>query len=252
MVAETNLVRELALRMGDNCLILGQRLSEWCGHAPALEEDIALANTALDLIGQTKMWFELACSEADTKQTPDQLAFLRDAREYKNSLLVEQPNADYAITLMRQFLFDAWHHPQLESLVGSSNKQVAAIAQKSIKEVRYHRERSTDLIIRLGDGSLESNAKMQASLDELWRYTGELYEADPIVDQIDKKLGTDAEGVGTKYVAHINAALEAATLKAPSDSPMRTGGRNGLHSESFGLLLAEMQILQRTYPGVQW
>ncbi len=173
-----DILASYAIRMGDNCLILGQRISVWCGHAPSLEEDIALANTGLDLIGQTKNWFELACARDTTLGTPDRLTYLRDERDFTNCLLVEQPDQDYAYTLVRQFLFDAWHYLILDALIGSNETAIRDVAAKSIKEVRYHRTRSTDLITRLGGGSADSHEKMQAALDGLWRFSGELTTPD--------------------------------------------------------------------------
>ncbi|NNL88089.1 MAG: phenylacetate-CoA oxygenase subunit PaaC [Marinicaulis sp.] len=250
---DDNSVHELALRMGDNCLILGQGLSAWCGHAPALEEDIALANIALDLIGQTKHWLGLAADLSSEKKTADDLAFLRDVREFKNCLLVEQSNGDYGNTLMRQFLFDAWHYPVLEALVKSSDKRIADIAEKSIKEVTYHLERSTDLVIRLGDGSAESNKRMQGALNRLWRYTGELTEPDSIDDALaDSGVAPDLGEIRKKHTQYLAAALREAMLTIPDGEQMQSGGKRGLHTEGFGYLLGEMQVLQRSNPGAKW
>lgn len=248
----TDLRFELALRMGDNALILAQRLGAWCGHAPALEEDIALANTALDLIGQTKLWLAYAGELEGKGRSADDLAFLRDARQFRNALLVEQPNGDYAHTLMRQFLFDAFHAPMLEGLAKSSDARIAEIAQKSVKEAAYHLERSTDLVIRLGDGSEESRARMQAALDELHPFAGELTAP----DEIDAALARDGvapglDGIARRCRDHLDAALADATLIAP-DAAVRQGGKCGLHTEELGYLLAEMQFLQRAYPGAAW
>lgn len=246
-------LHELALRMGDNTLILGQRVGAWCGHAPALEEDIALANVALDLIGQTKMWLSLAGEVEGRGRTADDLAFLRDARAFRNALLVEQPNGDFAHTLMRQFLFDAWHLPMLRGLKLSSDKKVAEIAEKAEKEARYHLERSEDLILRLGDGTEESHDRMQTALDTLFPFAGELIAADPIDAELaDRKLAPDLGGIGRQYVDYLGAIFVEATLKAPFDAAVRKGGKQGLHSEHLGYILADMQFLQRAYPGAKW
>ena len=244
---------DLALRMGDNALILAQRIGAWCGHAPAVEEDIALANVALDLIGQAKMWLGLAGEIEGKDRSADDLAFLRDARAFRNALLVEQPNGDFAHTLMRQFLFDAWHHPMLVALKNSADKRVADIAEKAEKEARYHLERSEDLIIRLGDGSEESHARMQAALDNLYPFAGELCAPDAFdIDLAARKIAPDLAEIGERYVAYLKATLEEATLKAPFDAAVRKGGKSGMHSEELGYILAEMQFLQRAYPGAKW
>ena len=243
---------EYILRIGDNALILGQRLSAWCGHAPALEEDIALANTALDLIGQASLWLSYASEVEGTSRSADDLAFLRDSRAFRNVLLVEQPNGDYGQTLMRQFLFDAWHRPFLEKLVDVQDARIAEIAAKAVKEAVYHLERSSDLIVRLGGGTEERNARMQSALDLLWPFAGEFFEADAIdaTSQIDG-YGPDLSEVETQY-KEITSLVFSEGYLTPADSPTRSGGKHGLHSEAFGHLLAEMQILQRSHPGVTW
>lgn len=239
--------------MGDNAIILAQRVGAWCGHAPILEEDIALANVALDLIGQTRMWLGLAGDIEGKGRSADDLAFLRDARAFRNVLLVEQPNGDFAMTLMRQFLFDAWHHPMLAALKSSSDARVADIAEKAEKEARYHLERSEDLIIRLGDGAEESHNRMQSALDTLYPFAGELFAPDAIdLDLSARKIAPDLAEVGKNYLTHIGRILGEATLKAPADAPPRKGGKAGLHSEELGYILAEMQWMQRAYPGAKW
>jgi len=244
---------EFALRMGDNALILAQRIGAWCGHAPAVEEDIALANVSLDLIGQTKLWLGLAGDLEGKGRSADDLAFFRDARAFRNALLAEQPNGDFAHTLMRQFLFDAWHHPMLVALKSSSEPRIADIAEKAEKEARYHLERSEDLIIRLGDGSEESRERMQGALDALYPFAGELYAADAIdADLAARGIAPDLADIGERYLAYLKPTLEEATLKAPADAPTRKGGKQGLHSEDLGYLLAEMQWMQRAYPGAKW
>ncbi len=171
---------EYLLRLGDNCLVLSQRLGEWCGHGPVLEEDIALTNVALDLLGQARFWLSYAGEVEGLGRDEDQLAFLRDAGEFRNVLLVEQPNGDYGMTTARQFYFDTWHYLLLQKLRHSSDSRIAGIAEKALKEVTYHRERSTDWVIRLGDGTAESHERMQAAIDDLWMYTGELFETDEV------------------------------------------------------------------------
>lgn len=241
------------LRLADNSLILGQQISAWCGHAPVLEEDIALANVALDLIGQTTNWLNYASELEAGKRTADQLAFMRDEREFNNVLLVEQPNGNFAQTLVRQYLFDAWHYYLLQALSGSSDAQLAEIAQKSIKEVTYHLERSTDLVVRLGDGTQESHDMMQTALDGLWRYTEELTQPDSLDEaMLASGIGPDLGQVKKSFDAHCASTLEMATLVAPDAVHMRHGGKSGIHDEYMGRLLAEMQILPRSYPGAAW
>lgn len=244
---------ELALRMGDNALILGQRVGAWCGHAPVLEEDIALANVALDLIGQTKMWLSLAADIEGKGKSADDLAFLRDARAFRNALLVEQPNGDFAHTLMRQFLFDAWHWPMLVALKKSADRRVAEIAEKAEKEARYHLERSEDLVIRLGDGTEESHDRMQRALEALYPFAGELWTADAIDrDLAARRIAPDLGEIGERVVAYLGARLADATLRAPVDAFVRKGGKQGLHTEEIGYILSDMQFLQRAYPGAKW
>jgi ring-1,2-phenylacetyl-CoA epoxidase subunit PaaC len=244
---------EFLLRTGDNTLILGHRVSEWCGHSPVLEEDIALANVALDLIGQTQLWLGLAGEVEGKGRTADNLAYLRDASEFRNVLLVERPNGDFGMTLMRQFLFDAWHFELLTALQVSSDKRVAEIAAKALKEVSYHLERSADLVIRLGDGTDESRRRMQNALDELWSYTGEQF----VTDACDEALA--AAGIAPtpaslkpKWDATVGRVLGEATLTAPSSAYVHKGGKRGVHTEHLGFILADMQFLQRAYPGATW
>lgn len=244
---------EFALRMGDSCLILGHRVSEWCGHAPALEEDIALANIALDLIGQTQLWLELAGAAEGAGRSADDLAYLRDAGAFRNLLLVEQPNGDFGRTLMRQYLFDAWHSPMLKGLAASSEPRIAEIAEKAAKEAAYHLERSADLVVRLGDGNPESRRRMQEALDWLWPYSGELSTGDAVDEAL---LASGArpplDAIAAAWTAHVDATLTAATLRKPEVGYMQSGGKTGVHSEHLGFILAEMQFLQRAYPGAPW
>lgn len=243
---------EFLIRLGDNTLVLGHRLSEWCGKAPVLEEDIALANVALDLIGQTQLWLGLAAEREGQGRTADDLAFLRDAWDFRNVLLVEQPNRDFAVTMMRQVLFDLWHNLYLTELCGSEDTEIAAIAQKSLKEVTYHLERSSDVVVALGDGTDESHARMQAALDRLWPYVGEMFETD-VVDQALPGIAPDARMLRAAYDQQIADILGRATLVQPDSAFAHQGGRNGTrHSEHLGHMLATMQVLQRSYPGATW
>lgn len=238
--------------MGDNALVLGQQVSAWCGHAPALEEDIALANTALDLIGEAKLWLTLAGEIEAGSRSADDLAFLRDARAFRNALLVEQPNGDYAQTLMRQFLFDAWHWPMLSALAGSGDKRIADIAAKAAKEAEYHFERSRDLVVRLGDGSEESHARLQRALDALYAFQGELTTPDPIDAAMQRRaIAPDLARLKVEVDRVTLDALAEATLTPPA-AATRRGGKTGLHSEALGYILADMQYLQRAYPGATW
>ena len=242
------------LRNGDNALVLSQRLSEWCGKGPALEEDMALTNTALDLLGQATLWLSYAGEVEGAGRDEDQLAFLRDAPQFRNVLLVEQPNHDYADTLMRQFYFDVWHYEWLQALKLSSDERVASIAEKSVNEVRYHLRRSTDLLVRLGDGSAESHRRMQLAADQWWPYTGELFSSD-VIDQAMAEHGIAPlpETLHAKWTTHLMQSFAAATLTLPPpEAWMHSGGKQGRHSEHLGYMLAEMQFLQRAYPGAQW
>ena len=232
--------------MGDNTLVLAQRLCEWCGHAPALEEDIALANTALDLIGQAQLWLGLATEREGKGRTADMLAYHRDAWDFRNLLLVEQPNRDFAVTMVRQFLFDTWHLETLKSLSAHDDAEISAIAQKSVKEVTYHRERSTDTVIALGDGTEESHRRMQGALDRLFPYIGEMFDND------DGDL-TDMAALRSAFDAHLSATLADATLTRPRSEFFHQGGKTGVrHTEHLGHMLTSMQVLPRSYPDAKW
>lgn len=240
-------------RMGDNCLILGHRVSEWCGHAPVLEEDIALANQALDLIGQCQLWLGLAGEVEGRGRNADALAYLRDAGAFRNLLMLELPNGDFGVTLMRQFLFDAFHIELLRALKTSSDSRVADIAAKAEKEVAYHLERSADLVIRLGDGSDESHARMQAALNRLWPYAGEMF----LDDEVDRAMADGGiapvpSSLKPAWDRTVAAVLDEATLARPADGWHQKGGKKGIHTEHLGSLLAQMQFLQRAYPGATW
>jgi ring-1,2-phenylacetyl-CoA epoxidase subunit PaaC len=244
---------EFCLRMGDNTLILGHRVSEWCGHAPVVEEDIAMANTALDLIGQTQMWLGLAGEVEGKGRTADDLAYLRDAAGFRNVLLVERPNGDIGQTLMRQFLFDAWHVEMLDALRNSTNQRVADIAAKSLREVEYHVERSGDLVIRLGDGTAESHERMQAALNDLWTWAKEAMLGDAVDAELTAAgIAPDPAEIRSRWDARVGAVLAEATLTVPDNDFVHKGGKAGRHTEHLGHLLATMQFLQRAYPGAMW
>lgn len=250
---EPNPLFEYVLRLGDNCLILGHRVSEWCGHGPILEEDLALANVALDLIGQAKLWLSLAGEIEGAGRDADKLAYLRDVREFRNLLLLEQKNGDFGFTMARQFLFDAWHYLLLRELHRSTDTRIAEIADKAVKEVAYHLERSGDWVVRLGDGTEESHRRMQKAVNILWPYTGELFE----MDEVDTALlrtgvGSDLALLRQPWLEHVGSIFEEATLEQPASGWAQRGGKRGLHSEHLGYLLAEMQFLQRAYPGAAW
>ncbi len=244
---------EWLLRTGDNTLILGHRLSEWCGHAPVLEEDIALANTSLDLIGQTAMWLGLAAEVEGKGRDADKLAYRRDAMDFRNVLLVERPNGDFGKTLMREFLFDAWHHVLLTKLTDSSDARVAEIAAKAVKEVSYHLERSADLVIRLGDGTDESHRRMQAALDDVWPYAGELFVTDAVDRAVaEAGMAPTPESLRDTWEATVDEVLGEATLQRPENAFVHKGGKHGTHTEHLGFILADMQFLQRAYPDAEW
>lgn len=245
---------EYLCRMGDNTLVLGHRISEWCGVAPVLEEDIALANTALDLIGQTQLWLGLAGEVEDKGRDADRLAFHRDVWDFRNLLLVEQPNGDFGRTMMRQFLFDGWHLAQLKGLMGSDNDQIAAIAEKSVKEVTYHLERATDTVIGLGDGTEESHKRMQAALDRLYPYVGEMFISDAVDEEmVSAGIAPDPASLRPGYDAMLDAVLTEATLQKPADDFAHKGGKSGArHTEHLGHMLTQMQWLQRAYPDATW
>jgi len=240
------------LRLGDNGLVLSQRLGAWCGHAPELEIDLALANIGLDLLGQARNFLTYA-AELEGAGDEDTLAFQRDERQFSNLLLVEQPNGNFADTIARQYFIDAWHVALFNRLTQSRDPQLAAIAAKSIKEARYHLRFSRGWLERLGNGTAVSAQKMQQAVNDLWRFTAELFEADEI-DQtlVAEGIAVDPRSLREAWEAEVFTGLNAATLSVPSESAYRSGGRNGLHTEHLGPMLAEMQYLQRVYPGQQW
>jgi ring-1,2-phenylacetyl-CoA epoxidase subunit PaaC len=246
------------LALADDALILGHRLSEWSGKAPMLEEDIALSNLALDLIGQARLYYAYA-GEIEAQgsggrgRDEDQFAYLREEQVYSNVLLVEQPNGDFAVTMVRQLLYAAFMHPYLLALQSSADARLAEIAAKAVKEMAYHLRHASEWVIRLGDGTAESHARTAAALEELWPYTGELFEMDADErDLVRQGIAVDREAVRSIWQATLDRVLGEATLARPAERWMQTGGRKGRHSEHLGHLLAEMQVLHRAHPGATW
>jgi ring-1,2-phenylacetyl-CoA epoxidase subunit PaaC len=241
------------LRLGDDRLVLGHRLSEWCGHGPILEEDIALANIALDLVGQATLYLKLAGETEGKGRSEDDLAYFRDAIDYRNVQLVELPNGDYAMTMVRQFFFDVFSYHVLEQLQSSSHSEIAGIAAKGFKEVRYHVRHSSEWVVRMGDGTEESHDRAQKAVNHLWRFTGEMFQADD-VDRamVAEGIGADVEAIKPKWNEIVTDVLNRATLVIPNDPPAMTGGRRGRHTEYLGHMLSEMQIVARSHPGAEW
>ncbi|MFY7922775.1 MAG: 1,2-phenylacetyl-CoA epoxidase subunit PaaC [Gemmatimonas sp.] len=245
---------EYLLRLGDDRLVLGHRLSEWCGHGPILEEDIALSNMALDLIGHATSLLALAGTVEGQGRDEDALAFFRDGTAYRNALLVEQPNGDFAVTMVRQFLFDAHSVLLWDQLSRASHPELAAIAAKSLKEDTYHLRHSSEWIVRLGDGTDESHARTQRALDTLWRYTAELFDHDAVNDAVAAQgITIDTAALRALWDGLVNDVLQRATLTRPGEqAPQRRGGRRGMHSEHLGHMLATMQSVARAHPGAAW
>jgi ring-1,2-phenylacetyl-CoA epoxidase subunit PaaC len=246
-------VVEYLLRLGDDRLVLGHRLSEWCGHAPILEEDIALANIALDLIGQATLLLGLASKLEGQGRDADALAYFRDAIDYRNALLLELPKGDFAVTMVRQLFFSVFSMLLMEGLQHSKNQELAGIAAKALKETRYHVRHSVDWVLKLGDGTDESHTRAQHAVDDLWRYTGELF----LADDVDRAAAADGFGVDpstleSPWRSQVLDVLERATLTVPDTSYMQRGGRQGRHTEHLGHMLAEMQIVARSHPGASW
>ncbi|CAK15578.1 1,2-phenylacetyl-CoA epoxidase subunit PaaC [Pseudomonas entomophila] len=242
------------LLLGDSALVQGQRLCEWCGKAPALEEELALMNVGLDLVGQARNWLDYAAELQDDGHDADALAFRRDERAYRNLLLVEQPNGDYAVTMLKQFLYDAWHHAMLDGLSASSDERVAGIAAKALKEVTYHLRRSGEWVQRLGGGTEESRRRMLDAIPTLWRFTVELTAAsDSEVQLAQAGIAADPARVARRWLATVEAIFASVELPLPkAASHFYLDGRKGLHTEHLGLLLAEMQFLPRAYPDATW
>jgi ring-1,2-phenylacetyl-CoA epoxidase subunit PaaC len=241
------------LRLGDDALILGQRLGEWCGHAPSVEVDLSLANIALDLIGQATHFLERAGALEGKGRSGDDLAFRRDVLDFRNCWLVEQPNGDFARTMARQFLFSAWQKRLFEHLAASSDALVAAVAVKAVKEISYHEALAAEWVVRLGDGTDESRRRMADALDWTWRFVPELFEMDEIATKaVECGFGVDVASFREDYDRHVRAVLAEATLEPPADQRPILGGRRGHHGEHLGHLLAAMQFLPRTYPDATW
>ena len=246
-------MKEYALTIGDTSLVLAQRLGEWIGHAPALEEDLALANIALDLLGQARYLLTHAAQLQSADGTEDDLAFLRDPQDFLNLSLVEQPNGDFGQTIVRQFLVDAWQLELFERLQQSSEPKLAELAAKAIKETRYHFRFSSGWVVRLGDGTEESHARVQMALDALWRFTHEMFVASPAEQEaVTLGIAPDPASLAAGWSSRVDEVLKEATLKRPADVAYSWHGKRGQHSEHLSRLLAEMQFMQRTYPGAQW
>ena len=251
-----NALFELLLRLGDDRLVLGHRLSEWCGHGPILEEDIAISNVALDLLGQATMFLRLAGEVEGKGRDEDALAYFREVVEFRNCQLVELPKGDFAFTIARQFLFDVHAVVLLDALSRSTHAEVAAIAAKSLKEAKYHVRHSGEWMLKLGDGTVESHRRVQKAVDDLWRFTPELFTADS-VDRamLDAGVAPDLVALKTHWESLVRDVVDRATLTLPHDIPRATntrGGRTGAHTEHLGHLLAEMQIIARSHPGAKW
>jgi ring-1,2-phenylacetyl-CoA epoxidase subunit PaaC len=236
------------VRLGDDRLVLGHRLSEWCGHAPILEEDIALANIALDLIGQANLLLGAAGQAEGKGRDADALAYLRDAIDFRNCLLVELPKGDFATTIARQFLFSVFSLLQSDALRGHANADIAGIAAKMHKEAKYHVRHSGDWILKLGDGTEESHRRLQTAVNDLWRYTGELF----LADEVEQRSGADASALQAPWQQQVSDVFARAGITTPPVTYMQRGGRLGRHTEHLGHMLAEMQVLQRQFPGASW
>lgn len=239
---------DYTLHLADNALILGQRNGEWCGHGPILEQDIAITNITLDLVGQARSFYQYAAQLKADGSTEDSLAYLRTEREFKNCLLAEQPNGDWAQTLLRQFLFSAYQYYLYQYLQTNSDSTIAAIAEKSLKEVSYHLRWSSEWVIRLGDGTEESHQRMVNAVDALWGYTGEMF----IPALYEKELGIDVASLKYDWSKKVKEVLNEATLAIPSGIWMQEGGKTGTHTEHLGFILADLQYLQRAYPNAAW
>lgn len=248
------IIYNYTLHLADNALILAQRNSEWCGHGPILEQDIAITNISLDLIGQARSLFQYA-AEGREDATEDSLAYLRDIRAYKNCLLVELPNGDWAQTVLRQFFFSTYQYFLYQRLQQSADATLAAIAEKSLKEVTYHVRWSSEWVIRLGDGTEESGRRMLHALDELWSFTGELFTpASYEMEAVKLGIGVDINAIKPAWEQRVNEIFAEATLPSPTTEGvwMQSGGKTGVHTEHMGFILAEMQSMQRAYPGCEW
>jgi ring-1,2-phenylacetyl-CoA epoxidase subunit PaaC len=241
------------LHLADNALILSQRNSEWTGHGPVLEQDIAISNIALDLIGQARLFYQYAARQQGEAVREDDLAFLRDSWDFKNCLLVELEKGDWAKTTLRQFFFSAYQFYLYEQLIESSDNELSAISEKAFKEATYHLRWSAEWVIRLGDGTSESHRRISDALNDLWRFTGELITPCSYETALaEKKIAADTQGIKEKWIKRVQMVLEEATLQMPGETWMQEGGKEGRHTEALGYILAEMQYLQRTYPNCEW
>ena len=248
-----NPVFDFLLRVADDRLVLGHRLSEWCGHGPILEEDIALSNIALDLVGQASAVLKIAGQVEGAGRDEDALAYFRNETDYRNAQLVELPNGDFAVTILRQFLFDAFSVLQWESLRECKHTQLAGIAAKAFKEDSYHLRHSSDWVLRLGDGTEESHERAQRAVNDLWRFSGELFEHDAVDEAAAARgLGVDHAAIRARWHEMVADVMSRATITIPTVAAMATGGRRGRHTEFLGHLLAEMQIVARSHPGASW
>jgi ring-1,2-phenylacetyl-CoA epoxidase subunit PaaC len=244
---------ELCLRLGDSALIIGHRLSEWCGHAPILEEDIALTNVALDFVGLSRNLLSYAAQIQNEGKTEDDLAYLRDVVLYRNALITEQPNGDFAMTMVRQFFYDAFTSSFYHELCNSNDLALKGIAEKAVKEIDYHLRHSSEWMYRLGDGTAESHQKTQDAIDELWMYTGDMFDTDKHYLLLqENNIAPDMNIIKEQWHLKVKSVLETATLKVPQMAYMQSGSLKGLHTEHLGFLLAEMQYLQRSYPNSTW
>ncbi len=247
------LVLDYTLQLADTSFILSHRLSEWCGHGPILEQDLAMANISLDLIGEARSLYQYAAELEGKGRTEDDVAYLRDAVAYKNPLLVEQPNGDFGDTILRQFIFDTFHYYFLKELQKSTDLRLAAIAEKSLKESSYHIKWSSEWVIRLGDGTEESRKRIEKAIDNLWTFSGEFFEMTATEKALQEQgIVPDYSPIKAAWEKHVTNVFDEATLTLPEGQWMQSGGKTGKHSEHLGYILAELQYLQRTYPGLKW
>ena len=237
-----------SLHLADNALILAQRNAEWCGHGPILEQDIAITNISLDLLGQSRNFYKYAATLIGNDATEDSLAYLRTEREFKNLLLVEQPNGDWGQTILRQYLFSQFQYLLFTQLQNNKDEQLAAITTKALKEIKYHVRWSSEWVVRLGDGTKESHNRMIKAVDELWRYTGEMF----MPADYELEAGFDVSLLKDEWLKKVSTVLEEATLPVPEKTFMQTGGKQGVHTEHLGFILTDLQYLQRTYPNAEW
>lgn len=253
MAVDKDILIDYVLHLADNSMILGQRNAEWCGHGPVLEQDIALTNITLDLIGEARSYYQYAAELKGEQHTEDSVAFLRDVTQYRNTLLLEQNNTDWAYTICRQFFYDTFHYYLQEGLVESQDLRIREIAKKTIKESTYHLKWSSEWMIRLGDGTETSHLKMQNAVNALWEYTGEFFIPSQSEMQVQEAgIGVNLSAIAFKWKSKVEEILAEATLSIPVSDFQQKGGKTGIHSEYLGFILAEMQYLQRAYPGAEW